>query len=512
MSERKKGVVYIIGAGPGNEGLFTLRGLELLKKADIVLYDNLVNEDILKHCRDDVEKIYVGKKAGSHSFSQAEINKLIVQKATAGNRVARLKGGDPFVFGRGGEEVLEVAKHNIDFEIVPGITAASAASYAGIPLTQRGINTAVAFITGHEDPEKEQSGINWEKLSTAAGTLVFYMGVKNLPVIVSNLIEHGRAPETPVALIRWGTMNFQQTVTGTLSDIVSRAEESNIGPPSIILVGEVVSLRERMRWFDRKPLFNRKIVVTRTRSQASALVMSLRELGAHVVEFPTIEIQPTEDRSLMDEAIAQIDVYSWIVFTSVNGVDIFFNRLFELGMDARILRNVKFAVIGSETDGHLKRYGIVSDLVPRKFTSEGLLDTFRQLKTDYSGENLLFPVSEIARDILPKELERMGAQVKVVSVYRTLIPEYSKKQIDTVFGLEPDLVTFTSSSTVTNLVRILDGHPKQRYRELIRGASIGPITSRKALELGVRIVVEAREHTINGLVASIENYTLERSH
>jgi uroporphyrinogen III methyltransferase/synthase len=300
-------------------------------------------------------------------------------------------------------------------------------------------------------------------------------------------------------------------VTGTLSDIVRRAEENNISPPSIIVVGEVVSLRERMRWFDRKPLFSRKIVVTRTRSQASALSISLRDLGAHVVEFPTIEIQPSEDRSLMDEAIAQIDLYSWIVFTSANGVDIFFNRLFELGMDSRILRNVKIAVIGSETAGHLQRYGIVSDLVPQKFTSEGLLDAFRQLKTDYSGENLLFPVSEIAREILPNELERMGAQVKVVSIYRTLIPEYSVDEIDAAFGLEPDLVTFTSSSTVANLVRILDDHPQQRYRELIRGASIGPITSSKALELGIRIVVEAQEHTISGLVASIKDYAFERS-
>jgi uroporphyrinogen III methyltransferase/synthase len=511
VSERKKGVVYIIGAGPGNEGLFTLRGVELLKKADVVLYDNLVNEDILKYCREDVEKIYVGKKTGSHSMGQAEINKLIVEKATLGNKVARLKGGDPFVFGRGGEEVLEITKHNIDFEVVPGITAAAAASYAGIPLTQRGINTAVAFITGHEDPEKEQSGINWEKLSTAAGTLVFYMGVKNLPLIVSELIKHGRSPETPAALIRWGTLNVQQTVTGTLNDIVHRAEENNIGPPSIIVVGEVVLLRERMRWFDRKPLFGRKIVVTRTRSQASALAMSLRDLGAQVVEFPTIEIKPWEDRSLLDQAIAQIDQYSWIVFTSANGVDIFFNRLFELGMDSRILRNVRFAVIGSETAECLKRYGIVSDLVPREFTSEGLLDAFRQLKTDFKGENLLFPVSEIARDILPNELEGMGAQVNVVSVYRTLIPEYSRDEIDAVFGLEPDLVTFTSSSTVANLVRILDGQPRKKYRELIRGASIGPVTSSKASELGVRIVVEALEHTISGLVASIKDYALERS-
>ena len=506
-NSRKRGKVYLIGAGPGDEGLITLKGVECLKRSDVVVYDYLVNEKLLKYCGAGCEKIYAGKRANKHTMSQSEINRLLVEKAGSGLTVARLKGGDPFVFGRGGEEALELAGNNIPFEVVPGVTAAVAAlSYAGIPLTHRGLASTAAFITGHEDPAKKESDINWKKISTGAGTLVFYMGIKNLPGIVSNLKKNGRSGETPAALIRSGTLNSQETITGTLDNIAAKAEEKNFKPPALIAVGEVVNLREKLRWFDKRPLYGKRMVITRSREQASVLSKNLKDLGAYVIEFPTIAIKPVTDFSELDKAVKEIGSFTWIIFTSINGVDIFFNRLFTLGYDSRALKNVKIAVIGKGTAEGLLNFGLKPDLLPDSFTSEGTVEAFKSIKTGYSSEKMLIPSSEIARDYLPVELRKMGADVTTVPVYRNEILKYSAQAVDAVFGVNPDLVTFTSSSTVSNLVNILRKSKKECYLNSIKGASIGPVTSETAGKLGITIAVNAGEHTIPGLVDSILEY------
>ena len=503
----KKGKIYLVGAGPGDEGLITVKGLEYLKTADVVIYDYLVNEELLKHCKTGSEKIYVGKKASEHTLSQQGINELLIEKAKQGFIVVRLKGGDPFIFGRGSEEAMELKNNDIEYEIIPGITAGIAApSYAGIPITHRGYASSIAFITGHEDTSKMESDINWDKIATGIGTLVFYMGVANLPFIVSKLKEFGRAGDTPVALIRWGTHNFQQTITGNLDSIVKVAEENNFLPPAIIVVGEVVKLRDKLRWFDNKPLFGKRIIVTRSRTQASGLCRNLKNLGADVIEFPTIDIIPVKNFNLLDDSIHNIRDFSWIIFTSVNSVEIFFKRLFELNYDSRILKNGKIAVIGAETGNALKQFGIIPDLVPTTYTSEGTVEAFRLMKDEIKGEKILLPCSAIARDIIPSELEKLGAVVKIVLIYENVIPDYSEEKIDSYFEREFHLVTFTSSSTVMNLAEIFRKHKKEHLIGKIKGASIGPVTTETAKQNGINIVVEAKIQTIEGLTDCILEY------
>lgn len=503
----KKGKVYLIGAGPGDADLITVKGLEYLKIADVVVYDYLTNEELLKHCKADTEKIYAGKKASEHTLSQTEINELLVEKARQGLIVVRLKGGDPFIFGRGSEEAMELKNNNVEFEIIPGITAGIAApSYAGIPITHRGYASSIAFITGHEDPSKIESDINWDKIATGIGTLVFYMGVANLAIIVSKLKEFGRTGNTPVALIRWGTRCFQQTITGDLDTIVKIAEENNFQPPAIIVVGEVVRLREKLKWFDIKPLFGKRIIVTRSRKQSSDLCKSLKNLGADVIEFPTIDIIPVKNFNMLDDSINNIGTFSWIIFTSVNGVEIFFKRLFESNYDSRILKNIKVAVIGTETGKALKQYGIIPDLIPATFTSEGTVEAFRHIKDEVKEKKILLPCSAIARDIIPSELEKLGAIVKIVPIYENVIPEYSEENINSYFEHEFHLVTFTSSSTVLNLIEIFKKHKKEHLISTIKGASIGPVTTNTAKNNGINIVVEAKTQTIEGLTSSIIEY------
>jgi len=506
--EPRKGKVYIIGAGPGDEGLITLRGIECLRKADVILYDNLASEGLLKYCKEASEKVYAGKKPGDHALTQSRINHLLAEYAIRGKTVARLKGGDPFVFGRGGEEALELAKQKVEFEIIPGVTAGVAAlSYAGIPLTHRGFTSTAAFITGHEDPAKKESGINWEKISTGAGTLVFYMGVKSLPHIVLNLKRFGRPPDTPVALIRRGTLKCQETITGTLDNISQKIDEKGFKSQAIIVVGEVVSLRENLRWFDKKPLFGKRIIVTRAKERTPALNKKLKDLGADVIGFPTIEIRPVSGLAYLDKALREIDSFSWIIFTSANGVDIFFERFFELGRNLRALKDVKIAVIGPETAKRLSVFGVEADLMPDRFSSEGMTEAFRSTGVDYTGKRMFLPASEIATDHIPNELEKMGADVVRIPCYRTLTPEYSQERVDAVFGKTPDLVTFTSSSTAFHLVKILKTVKRESYLKAVRGASIGPITTRTARELGISVVVESKVHTVSGLTESILEYS-----
>jgi uroporphyrinogen III methyltransferase/synthase len=508
VNTKNTGIVYLIGAGPGDEGLLTLRGAEYLQSADVVVYDYLCNKDLLKMARTDSEKIYVGKQASAHTLSQEEINQLLIDKAQSGKNVARMKCGDPFVFGRGGEEALALKNAGIIFEIVPGITAGiAAAAYAGIPFTHRGIATSAGFITGHEMAGNDNSSIDWESIK-GLDTLVFYMGVGNLPHIVEKLKDAGKSGDTPAALVRWGTKTNQQTVTGTLDSIVKEVEKAALKPPALIIVGDVVNLRSELQWFDTKPLFGKRIVVTRSRTVASSLSEKLKRAGAEVIELPTIDIQPLDDQSAIDKEINEIDKYDWIVFTSVNSVNIFMDRLFLSGRDVRSLNLSKLAVIGRETALSLRTFGLNADLMPERFTSEGLVEAVHGLQFDFSRVKILIPGSIISRDVILRGMEEMGAKVSAVPIYDNLLPEYDEKTLDDLFGTVPDLVTFTSSSTVNNLVDILKSRGKQRYVDTIKGASIGPITSNTARERGIRLVLESGDHTINSLVEKILEYTV----
>ncbi|MFZ0132060.1 MAG: uroporphyrinogen-III C-methyltransferase [Desulfobacterales bacterium] len=497
------GMVTLVGAGPGDPGLITVRGLDAIGCADVIIYDYLAAPALLRHARKDAELIYVGKKGGDHTLSQDKINALIVAKARQGAKVARLKGGDPFIFGRGGEEAEVLIEAGIAFEIVPGVTSAIAApAYAGIPLTHRKYTTTVAFITGHEDPEKEASSIDWAALAKGIGTLVFLMGVKNLPRIVASLVGHGKPPETPAALIRWGTTARQQTVAGTLATIVERVRQAGLKAPAIIVVGEVVRLREKMTWFDNRPLLGKRIVVTRARAQASDLVRQLAELGAECLEYPTISVEPPEDWAPLDRAIDRLDQYDWLIFTSVNGVTFFFDRLFGRGRDVRALGRIGTAAIGPATAARLLEFGLTSDIVPETYQAEAVIAAFE--KKNISGKKILLPRAAEARPILPQQLAQMGAAVDEVPAYRTRPATDGAR--DLVARLEArsiDMITFTSSSTVTNFKSLLPG---DRFEDLIRPvtiASIGPITSETALKQGFEVHLTAESFTIPGLVAAI---------
>ena len=497
----KKGKVYLTGAGPGAKDLISLKAIEKIKIADVIIYDYLANNKFLDFAKKDAEIIYVGKQGGCHTLKQEEINKLIIQKAKEGKNVVRLKGGDPYIFGRGGEEAEELVEENIEFEVIPGITAASAATaYAGIPLTHRDFTASVAFITGHEREDSEYSKIHWDKIATGIGTIVFYMGVKNLPYIVEKLIENGRAPETPVALIRWGTMPYQETVTGTLSNIVDIVKEKNLKPPAIIVVGEVVKLREKLRWFDTKPLFGKKIIVTRAREQASTLVEILEEEGAYVIEFPTIEIVEPEDYSELDKAIKNIKTYDWLIFTSVNGVKFFLNRLKYHKKDVRVLDGINICAIGPKTAETFEKFGIIPDFIPEKYQAEYIIEGLE--KIGINGKKFLLPRAKVAREILPKKIRELGGNIDVVTVYETKMPDTKKDEvIDMLKNNEIDYITFTSSSTVKNFIEMIEN--KIELLKNVKLVSIGPITSDTIKSFGLTPSIEAKKYTIEGLKEAI---------
>ena len=498
--------VYLVGAGPGDPGLITVKGQECIQKADVIIYDYLASPTLLKHASAEAEMIYVGKKGGDHTLSQDEINALIVEKAKAGLTVCRLKGGDPFIFGRGGEEAEILVGKGIAFEVVPGVTSAiAAAAYAGIPLTHRRLTATVAFVTGHEDPHKEESNIDWQSLASGIGTLVFFMGVKNLPEITQTLIANGKSPDTPVALIRWGTTPGQKTVTGNLDNIDARVKEAGLKAPAIIVVGEVVGLRKTLKWFETRPLLGKRIVVTRAREQASDLVRQLSDLGAECLEHPTIKIVPAKNAKPLDDAIEHLDTYDWIVFTSVNGVKFFFDRLFESNLDVRTLTHLRTAAIGPATADRLFEFGLKSDIIPKTFRAESVVEAFQN--ENLTGKRILLPRAAEARPILPVELRKMGAEVDEVTAYRT--EKVTKNADQLVKQLEDnaiDLITFTSSSTVTNFKNLL---PSDRFDQLVGGvaiASIGPITTETASELGFKVDTTAESYTIPGLCEAILKY------
>lgn len=496
-----KGFVSLIGAGPGDPGLLTLRGAEALAAADVVVYDYLINQALLAHARPEAEQVYVGKKAGSHTLSQDEISALLVERALAGRRVARLKGGDPFVFGRGGEETLALAQAGVSFEVIPGVTSAVAApAYAGIPVTHRGLASSFAVVTGHEDPTKGKSAVDWALLATGVDTLVFLMGVGNLPCIVAQLVAHGRSSETPVALVRWGTMPSQQTVSGTLADIVGKVRAAGLKPPAVTVVGQVAALRETLRWFEARPLFGQRILVTRTRGQASVLSSRLRALGAEAIELPTIHIAPPEDWAPLDGVIASLSGYDWIVFTSVNGVRFFWERLTQADLDARALSGVKLAAIGPATAGKLEARGLRPDYVPQEYVAEAIAAELEDLR----GQRVLLPRADIARPALVSLLREAGAKVIEVTAYRTLQPAVDADELRELLA-RVTVATFTSSSTARNLAAMTQDAGLDLTHALEKAviACIGPITAQTAQELGLPVHVVAKEYTIDGLVEAL---------
>lgn len=503
----KKGKVYLIGAGPGDPGLLGLKAKECLETADAVVYDRLADPRIIEFCRKDAEMVYVGKASANHTMRQPDINKLLVKLAAEGKTVARLKGGDPFVFGRGGEEAIELLEAGLPFEFVPGVTSAIAvAEYAGIPVTHRHVATSFAVITGHEDPTKGESTINWKGLATAVDTLVFLMGVENIERISSQLIANGRSADCPAAVIRWGTRPEQRTLITTVGKAAADVKATGMKPPAIFLVGEVVKLREQLQWFDNKPLFGKTVIVTRARAQASALTKKLEAQGARVLEVPAIKIVPPADFAPLDKAIAEIDTYKWLILTSVNGVEYFFNRLQKAGKDSRALCGVKIAAIGSATAEALKGYGITADLIPSAYKAEELADALAE--DTKAGDKLLLARAKVARNVLPERLRALGAHVDVVAAYETVADCQNKEELlEALESGEASVVTFTSSSTVTNLLDVLGD--KKDLLNKVALAAIGPVTAETLEKNGLKPAISAAEYTIDGLMTAIEEYYKE---
>lgn len=497
----KIGRVYIIGAGPGDPELITAKAIRCLKEADVVIHDYLVGREILRHASPSARFIYAGKQGGDHTLSQEEINRRLVVEARSGRTVARLKGGDPFIFGRGGEEAEELARAGIPFEIIPGVTSAIAVpAYAGIPLTHRGLTSTLAFVTGHEDPTKPESDIDWPALAKI-GTLVFLMGVKNLPEIAARLVGQGRDPATPAALIRWGTTPDQATLTGTLADIAARARAEGFRPPAILVVGEVVGLRGRMNWFETKPLMGRGIVITRPEAQADEFAALLTARGARVLRFPTIAIVPPESWDALDAALERLATYAWICFTSANGVRFFFRRLRETGGDIRDLKGIRLATIGPATAASLEAMGLKVDLVPASFLSEGVVAAFAG--QDVAGKAVLLPRAAEARDVIPEGLAKMGATCDVATVYRTVRSDRKKEELEArLADGKVDVVTFTSPSTLKHFMDIMG--PGFRLPSRVRIACIGPVTAAAAKRAGLRVDILQETYTIPGLVDALE--------
>jgi uroporphyrinogen III methyltransferase/synthase len=508
MEAPRKGKVYLVGAGPGDPGLLTLKGQACLSRAAVIVYDNLANRAFLAFASDKAEQVYVGKEAGRHTLPQEAINRLIVEKALEGKEVVRLKGGDPFIFGRGGEEAQELVKAGVPFEVIPGVTSAIAVpAYAGIPLTHRDHTATVAFITGHEDPRKDQSDIAWEKVATGVGTLVFLMGVGNLGQIAETLMKFGRSPQTPVAVIEQGTVASQRTLTADLTTIAERAAEEGIRPPAIIVVGEVVALRQELNWFENRPLFRKRIIVTRAREQASGFLQQLTRLGAECIEFPTISVVPAEHWGPLDEAVETIERYDWLVFTSVNGVEYFLQRLAHGGKDVRDLKGIRIGAIGPKTAEAWRIRGIRPDLVPPEYRAEAVVEAFRRFSV--RGMKILLPRAAQAREVLPEELQKMGAEVHVVEAYRTVRPEGDRKLVAGMLERgEIHMVTFTSSSTVLNFVEMFEAERVtfKEWMTKVTVACIGPVTAKTAEAQGFRAKVVPTEYTIEGLTAAIVHF------
>jgi uroporphyrinogen III methyltransferase/synthase len=500
-----EGIVYLVGAGPGDAGLMTRRSLELIAEADAILYDRLIPANALDGAREDCELRYVGKAPGDVSLSQEETTDLLVELGLAGKRVVRLKGGDPFVFGRGGEEAEALRAAGVPFEVVPGVTAGVAApAYAGIPVTHRDAASAVAFVTGHEDPAKSESALHADGLAAFPGTLVFYMGVKNLPLIADALIAAGRDPAQPAAVVRRGTLPDQQTVTGTLADIADRVADAGLKAPAITVVGPAVALRETLAWIERRPLHGRRVAVTRARAQASGLAARLRDLGAEVVETPAIRIEPRPIEGEIAAAIDTLGDYALVCFTSANGVGLFFGAIAERNLDARALAGSIVAAIGPGTTRELEQHGVRADVVPPRSVAEALVEALAD--TPVEGRRVLVARAGEGRDVLPDALRERGAEVDVVGLYDTVVEPLSDAARTALADV--DYVTFTSASSVRNLltslgataVGVISAPARLGQARIV---SIGPVTSEQARALGLTVDIEAERHDIDGLVEAL---------
>jgi uroporphyrinogen III methyltransferase/synthase len=501
----RKGVVYLVGAGPGDPGLLTLAGQAALAGAEVVIYDHLANPRLLEHAPSSAERIYVGKQAAAHTLDQGQINRLMIDRAVAGAVVVRLKGGDPFVFGRGGEEAMALAEAGIRFEVIPGVTAGiAAAACAGIPVTHRGLAGAVALVAGQGAQERDAAPTDYRCLGRFDGTVVFYMAVANLKTICRELLEGGMPPDTPAAVIHWGTTPAQQTLVATVGDIAAKTAQAGIRPPAVLVVGRVVSLRDKIAWFERRPLANCRIVVTRAPGAGGQLAWELNRLGAEVIEYPVIRFEPPADRRPLDEAIAALGQFDWVVFTSANAVEWFFAALESLGLDARAFGGAKVCTIGPATTARLREFGLRSDAQPRQYLTSAIIETLAS-KGDLSGLKVLCPRSDVAPADLPDALAARGAVVRQVVAYRTLP---AGGETDTLLELLRDdqigWITFTSASIVTNFFAAV-GAESLRGKKA-RLASIGPRTSEAIRRLGFQPAAEAREHTIPGLLAAIMEY------
>jgi uroporphyrinogen III methyltransferase/synthase len=505
-NKKSAGKCFLVGAGPGDLGLVTLRAKACIEQAEVIIYDHLSNPEMLRWAPENTELIYAGKKAGAHTLAQEEINRLLVEKTAAGKRVVRLKGGDPFVFGRGAEEAQALAAARLPFEVIPGITSAIAGpAYAGIPVTNRGMNSHVTFFTGHEDPEKSETAIDFAALAQLGGTQVMLMGVERIEATAREMLANGVRPDLPVALIRWATTGRQETLVGTLENIAKRVSESGLTAPAVAVFGEVVTLRNELNWFEDRPLFGKRIVVTRAQAQASMLSEQLRALGANVIELPTIRIEPPSDLRAFAELVQDAHSYDWIVFTSPNGVTAFFDLFFKLFHDARDIGAARIAAIGPATAQRIRDFHLQVDLQPQEFVAESIIREFRK-QGGVENLRILLARAEKARDLLPKELSALGAIVDEGFAYRT-VPETrddngARRRL---LGEGADLITFTSSSTVENFLAL-----KLPWPERMQVASIGPVTSKTAREHGLTVAVEARRHDIPGLVTAVRKFFLGR--
>ncbi len=485
--------VYLVGAGPGDPELITLKGRRVLEAADVVLYDHLASTALLNLAPPTAEKIYVGKKKAEHAAPQDKICAMLVELGRTGRTVVRLKGGDPFVFGRGGEEAEALADAGIPFEVVPGVTSPlGIAAYTGVPLTHRAHTSVVTFVSGHEVEH-----IDWSRVGVSE-TLVIFMGLTNFGRIAPAIIARGRPEHTPAMAVRWGTRADQLTITGTLATLPRLIAECGMKPPATIIIGEVVGLRDKLNWYERMPLFGQRVVVTRAREQAGDLTARLRALAAEVVELPTIEVREAQDYGPLDTAISCLSSYDWLIFTSANGVRFFLERLDRSGADVRAIRG-RICTIGPATRAVLEKLHLKVDLMPAEYVAEGLVEAFSA--HDLAGKRVLLPRAAVARDLVPSELARLGARVEVVETYRTVMPEDAPARAGEIFGGEhkPNWITFTNSSRVKNF---LEAAGRQAL-EGVRVASIGPVTSATARRLGIEVAVEGSQFTIDGLVEAI---------
>jgi uroporphyrinogen III methyltransferase/synthase len=502
-------VVYLIGGGPGDPELVTLKAVRCLARADLVLYDALVHADLLKHARPEAERVFVGKRAGRPYERQADINRRLIEAAQAGKTVVRLKGGDPYLFGRGSEEAEALQAAGIRFEVVPGVASPSAAAaYAGMSLTHRELSSSVAYLTATESPDKDQSSHDWSKLATATQTLVIFMGVRKLSGLMQLLIENGRAADCPAAVIQSASTPLQRTIVGTVADIAEKATAAGIGMPALTIVGEVVRLREQLRWFDTKPLFGKRVLVTRAVDQSESLAQALRERGAATLELPMIRIEPALDPAPLTAAVRALRSYQWLVFTSQNGVRAFFTELTRQGLDSRQLFGLRIAAIGSSTAQALEPFGVRCDVLPESFRGEALAEIMlREQVGTMQGVRVLLPRAAVARDVLPETLREAGATVDVVEAYRTY--GASAETAAQLRGLLDeggiDVITFTASSTVEHTLAAIGPDAAQRLRGLTL-ASIGPITTETAEARGLVVSFTAEEYTVPGLVTALERH------